>query len=566
VSCKTSLSPIALVLDLRRDLQTDKPRSALPRLLKGAAGVLIQLAFVALVMASQLTDAAAQSCKALVPAGNGQDDSAAINDCLQRKGVAKLKAGTFLLYSPIVFPRSTQGAPVSGARLLGKGKEATRLVVQSECSKLWPVNSDRFYQPAIQIIKSPEATVRGLEVDLTNLRQDCGPYGSYMVVVNKSPKTQVSEVRIKGSPFGVPGTIYTTGGANSGGILLVNSDHSIVSDNEVKDLGFTIENDSTSAGNGGILVASSANSQVTNNLIEHVAFGIIVSNGSPQQGYTGDSSGSIITHNTVIGAAKINCANCSQGRGIKLQACGDGSEPGLDRLTISNNTVTDFGGHNGTIGGSGLDLVCGVQNSVIDNNRFVGAPTAEFGLQIRGSYLSPPNPSYHNKFTANVFTSGRGQANCGSACFDVNFTHDGADQIGISRNGANRMGTNVVGSFFAETDRDCEQYSQPFFLYLDGREFVRHGERILLTALGVRPNSQVVFSFVRAEDGVQVAAHASASVNRHCIMNQEYISIEAQKFPPGDYKIFADYKDGNSNAVMNRDEIGTIKVKPSKSN
>jgi hypothetical protein len=565
VSCKTSSQPMARALDLRRDSKMNKPGVALPGLLKAAAGLLMQLGFAALLLVSHLTSASGQSCKALVPAGDGQDDAAAINDCLQRKGVAKLKAGTFLLYSPIVFPRSTQEAPLSGARLLGKGRDATRLVVQSECSKPWP-SSDRQYQPAIQIIKSPESTLRGLEVDLTNLRQDCGPYGNYMVFVSKSPKTLVNDVRIKGSPYGVPGTIYTTGGANSGGVLVVNSEDSIISDNELKDLGFTLENGSSSAGNGGISVASSANTQVTNNRIEHVAFGIIVSNGSSRQGYTGDSSGSVIAHNTVIGAAKINCANCSQGRGIKLQACGDGSEPALDRLTISNNTVTDFGGHNATIGGSGLDLVCGVQNSAIDNNRFVGAPTAEFGLQIRSSFLSLPSPSYHNKFTANVFTSGRGQANCGSACFDVNFTHDGADQIGISRNGANRMGTNVVGSFFAETDRDCDQYSLPFFLYLDGREFVRHGERILLTALGVRPNSQVVFTFVRAEDGVEVATHASASVNRYCIMNQEYVSIEARKFPAGDYKIFADYKDGNSDAVMSRDEIGSIKVKPSKSN
>jgi hypothetical protein len=541
-------------------------QSALTLRGKPAARLLLRCAFVGLLMISWLTTASAQNCKALFPAGEGQDDSPAINDCLQRKGVAKLKAGTFLLYSPIVFPRNSPEAPVSGARLLGKGREATRLVPQSTCERRWPVNEDGQYQSAIQIVKSPETTLRGLEIDLTNLRQDCGPQGNYMVLVSKSPKTQVSEVRVKGSRFGVQGAAYTTGGANSGGILVVNSADSVISDNELKDIGFTIENRSTSAGNGGIAVASSANTQVVNNLIERVAFGIVVANGSALQGYSGDSSGSLISHNTIVGAAKIGCPNCSQGRGVKLQACGDGSEPALDRLTISNNLVSDFGGHNGVVGGSGLDLVCGVQNSTIDNNRFIGAPTAEFGLQIRGSYLSPPNPSYHNKFTANVFTSGRGQANCGSACFDVNFTQDGADQIGISRNGANRMGNNVVGSFFAETDRDCDQYSLPFFLYLDGREFVRQGERILLTALGVRPNSQVVFTVVRAADGVEVATHRSASVNRYCIMNQEYLSIEALKFPAGEYKVFADYKDGNSNAEISRDQIGTIKVKPAKGN
>jgi hypothetical protein len=148
----------------------------------------------------------------------------------------------------------------------------------------------------------------------------------------------------------------------------------------------------------------------------------------------------------------------------------------------------------------------------------------------------------------------------------VNFTKDGPDQIGIRRNGVDYKGTNNTTSFRAETDRGCDDYAHPFFLYLDGRPFVRHGEQILLTALGVRPNSQVTFRFTRAEDGGEVLTHKSGSVNRYCIMNQEYISIDALKFPAGDYKIFADYKDGNSNAVISKDEIGTITVKPLKGN
>ena len=99
-----------------------------------------------------------------------------------------------------------------------------------------------------------------------------------------------------------------------------------------------------------------------------------------------------------------------------------------------------------------------------------------------------------------------------------------------------------------------------------GQEFVRHGERILLTALGVRPNSQVTFKFTRTEDGVEVATHQSASVNRNCIMNQEYVALDTTRFPAGDYKIFAEYKDGNSDAVITKDEIGAIKVKPLKGN
>jgi hypothetical protein len=547
--------------------QEDNPSLILAEVSKSAARFITRLILVSLLISFCLTSAAAQNCKAIFPAGNGQDDAATINDCLQRKGVAKLKPGTFLLYSPIVFPRKTPEIAVSGIRLIGKGKDATRLVAQSTCSAPWDVGTERTYQPAIQIIKSPEAVISGFELDISNLRQDCNYYGNYMIFVSKSPKSQVSGLRVKGSRFGVIGETYTTGGANSGGILVSNSDDTVVSDNEIKDVGFTFENGILSAGNGGISIASSANNQVLNNRVERVAFGIIVSNGSAREGYYGDSSGTIVSGNTVIGAANIRCANCSQGRGLKFQACYYGDELPLRNLTVSNNVVTEFGGHNSTIGGSGIDLVCGVQYSTFDNNRVVGAPNAEFSLQIRSSYFEiPPNPSHHNKFQFNTFISGRGSPDCLDDCVDVNFTRDGPDQIGIRRNGADYKGTNNTTSFRAETDRGCEDYAHPYFLYLDGRNFVRHGERILLTALGVRPNSPVNFSFTRAADGTEVLAHRSASVNRYCIMNQEYISIDALKFPAGEYKIFAEYKDGNSNAVISKDEIGTVVVKPAKGN
>jgi hypothetical protein len=567
MSSKISLQPIAFLENLKQDNQMNNHQSALPQFTKNAAGLLVQLVAVALLMICLKTTVSAQSCKALFPAGNGQDDSVIINDCLQRKGVAKLKAGTFLLYSPIIFPRTSQEAPISGARLVGKGKELTKLVVQSECTKLWPVTSDRQYEWAIQIVKSPEASLVGLELDLTNLRQSCGPFGNYMVFVNKSPGTQVSDVRIKGSQFSATSTTYTTGGANSGGILVVNSETSIISNNELKDIGFTLENGGTSAGNGGISVANSANTQITNNLIERVAFGVIVSNGSPQQGYTGDSSGTVVANNRIIGASSINCLNCSQGRAIKLQACGNGDERPLEKLRIERNEASDFGGNLGVQAGSGLDLVCGIQNSTFESNRFIGAATAEFALQIRSSFLSEPNPTHHNTFHFNQFISGRGRLGCNDQCADVNFTSDGPDQIGIRRSGLNRAGDNAASSFRYATDRGCDEHSYAFFLYPDdGREFVRHNESILLTAIGVRPNSQVTFRFTRTEDGLEVATHKSLSVNRNCIMNQEYIPIDALKFPAGNYKIFAEYKDGNSDAIIEKDEIGIIKVKPSKGN
>src|SRR5262245_32955119 len=168
------------------------------RFVRNASGLIPRAIFISLLLMFSSASASAQNCKALFPAGNGQDDAATINDCLQRKGVAKLKPGTFLLYSPIVFPRKTQEVEVSGIRLIGKGKDATRLVAQSECSRPWDVGTDRSYQPAIQAIKSPEAVISGFELDVTNLRQDCNYNGNYLVFVSKSPKTQVTGIRVKG--------------------------------------------------------------------------------------------------------------------------------------------------------------------------------------------------------------------------------------------------------------------------------------------------------------------------------------------------------------------------------
>src|SRR6185295_8350827 len=62
-------------------------------------------AMTAFIIAAFSVVARAQNCKKLEPAGPGLDDSARINECLATKGRAKLKAGTFLLFNHIVFPR-----------------------------------------------------------------------------------------------------------------------------------------------------------------------------------------------------------------------------------------------------------------------------------------------------------------------------------------------------------------------------------------------------------------------------------------------------------------------------
>lgn len=530
-----------------------------------SAFVIHLIAVIALALLAPAL-AGAQNCKRLEPAGADQDDAARINQCLITKGRAKLTAGTFLLYGPIVFPGGKTN-DIDGIALVGKGADATRLVPQSDCRNHWPFVAETTpgqYQPVIQIVRSPAASVRGVEIDLVNMRRDCGNAGNYAILINRSPNSQVGQVRVKGSRYG--GADYTSGGATSGGVLVVNSENGAVTDNEITDLGFAKEINGTSVGCDGIHINNSANAIVQNNRITRVSFGIEVVNGSPSQGYTGDSSGTVVTNNAIIGAANINCPDCSQGRAIKLQACGIGDEPALDNLTVSDNDATEFGGSNGVQGGSGLDLVCGVRYGVFERNRVLGAATAEFGLQIRSSFLSPTNPTHHNRFNANRFASGRGFLGCNDQCSDVVFTPDGPDQIGIQRNGSDRAGTNSATTFRYATDRGCTGFSHAFVNYLDGRGFVRPGEQVLLAAANVRPNAAITFRFIRTADNQEVARFVSQPANRNCVMNQEYFVIDPTVFTPGVYQVKADYKDGNSDATITDDRLDPIKVKPAKSN
>lgn len=508
----------------------------------------------------------AQNCKRLEPAGAGQDDAARINQCLATKGRAKLTAGTFLLAGPIVFPGG-KATEVEGVVLVGKGMDATRLVPQSDCQNHWPFvgqTTPGQYQPVVQVVRSPAAVVRGVEIDLVNMRRDCGYGGNVALVVNRSPGSQVSQVRVKGSRYG--GADYTSGGVHWGGVLVVNSENGAVTDNEMTDIGYVKEVNGGSVGFEAININSSANAIVQNNRITRVSFGVEVVNGSPSFGYTGNSSGTVVANNTIIGAANINCPECSQGRGIKLQACGVGDESPLDNLTVRDNDATEFGGANGVQAGSGLDLVCGVRYGLFERNRVLGAATAEFGLQIRSSFLSPANPTHHNRFNANLFASGRGQPGCNDQCSDVVFTPDGPDQIGIQRNGAGRLGTNSAATFRYATDRGCSEFSHAFVNYLDGRGYVRQGEPVVLAAASVRPNATVTFRFIRASDDREVARFVSQSARRNCVMNQENFVIDPAVFTPGTYQVKADYQDGNSDATITDDLLDPIRVKAAKSN
>ncbi|WP_163999725.1 hypothetical protein [Pyxidicoccus caerfyrddinensis] len=511
------------------------------------AGLVV--AALALLFLLPDTARAQQSCDALTPSGG--DDAPTLNACLANTGRATLGEGVFRLSRPLVFPR----AP--GVRLSGAGA-STVLRPTYTCGQSSPFVLSGQYQPIITVTRAPGAVLRDFRLNLQELRRDCGHKGAYAIMVDKSDDVQVLNLRLRGSQFGAPD--YTSGWANGGGLQFTNSARGLIRGNDIRDVGFTADPGTASAGKNGIAIENSASTRIDSNVVERVSFQVSVSNFSPAFGFTGDSSGTSVTGNTLVGAANINCPDCSPGRAIKLQACGRTDvqdELPLRNLVVRNNDARDFGGANGQQGGSGLDLVCGVQYGTFENNRLIGAGTAEFAGQVRSSFQSLVNPSHHNTLNFNTFTSGRGRPGCDGSCVDVNFNVDAPDQIGLRRGVA---GTNVANSFRPGSS-SCGDYSHAFFNYPAGQVFVNRGQNLLLAAAGMRPGSSTVFRFKR-QDGSQVAAFTSQSANGNCVVNEQLFGINAAQFAPGRYNLFAEYSDGSSNGVfISNDPIGTVDVR-----
>jgi hypothetical protein len=154
-----------------------------------------------------------------------------------------------------------------------------------------------------------------------------------------SDRIEVSAVAITGSPFGDPS--FSPGGANTGGINLLNSRNATIRNNEITDVSFMVENGGNSAGQAGIQMDNSANTTIQANTIRRVSFGISINN-KTAAGFVGDSSNTTVTGNTVIGTANINGPKCSPGRALRLTACGDGSELPLRSIPVQQNTASDF--------------------------------------------------------------------------------------------------------------------------------------------------------------------------------------------------------------------------------
>lgn len=410
---------------------------------------------------SQTADDLVVDCGAIAPRGDGKNDSKAISNCLCTQKRAILAEGQFFLKQPIFFPRQAKNpdpaqctfAEVGDVVLAGRGN-TTVLNVKADCGAgHWPFvagtesSPNPKYEVVVSAFKAQRSTIRDLKIDLSNLRQDCNPAwrGNFAVQVHTSPGSTVSGLTVVGNQA-------TTGGANGGGINAINSPGTQVANNTIRDVGFTLEAGTTSTGNAGIRMDNSgcdgpACSVVDGNVIRRAAFGIEVSNLSAAAGYLGDGSGTRVTDNDITGAAKIaNCPNCAPGRAIKLQACGTSDIVPLQNLVVTNNQARDFGGKNQnnrlTMDGSGLDLICGIQNGIFIDNRIDGADSAaQFGLQIRDGFppslpAGPTQKNTGNSFNRNFFRSGSLAPPCGSSpsnCVDVHFERNVLDQIGLTR-------------------------------------------------------------------------------------------------------------------------------------
>ncbi|MGB7922689.1 MAG: hypothetical protein WCF57_05535 [Pyrinomonadaceae bacterium] len=517
------------------------------------------LIFALFVLAVSGNSARAQNCDALVPSGG--DDAVQIINCFNSVGHATLTANTFYIYQPIAaisFP--------NGVRLIGAGKNLTKIYPQFTCGDPRFVSGGAYKIP-VEIRRSPNSVVSGFHLDLDQLRKDCGHGAQDAVMINKSGGSQVTNMKITGSQYGQPG--YTTGWANGSGIRLVNSADCAVINNDIKDIGFS----GGIASGQAIKVESSGNARVEANVVRRVSFGIEIVNGSPAIGNTGDSSGTVVNSNDLGGAAMIGCPDCAHGRGIKFQACGAGDEPPTKNVTVTNNTVANFGGQIGgqfaNQGGSMLHLTCGVQYSRFENNVFIGAPVTLVGVLIDSSFNSPKSPTHHNTFNYNRFESGRGTSSCNGDCADVEFNSDGPDQIGLSRGS---LGTNSVKAVPCGTGycirvrhtRGCSQYSHAWFNYPAGQNFVFRGQSIIVAAAGVRPPSffSVVTYRFKNSAGVEVASFTSQRSLSNCVVNQQSFPISFSAFAPGLYQVFAQYYDGNSfDLFIQNDLIGTLDVR-----
>lgn len=108
--------------------------------------------------------------------------------------------------------------------------------------------------------------------------------------------------------------------------------------------------------------------------------------------------------------------------------------------------------------------------------------------------------------------------------------------------------------------RGCSQFAHAGWQYPSGQTFINRGQALTVAASGIRPDPSktVTFGFYNPS-GVLVKSVTYSGGNGNCVMNQQLVYIDPALFTtPGLYKVYATYYDGNSNAQLVKDWIGTL--------
>ena len=506
--------------------------------------------------------ACSAECKALAPVDNPTKrltDSANILQCLQSTGChcARLQAGTFEIDTPLAVTKN-QNNDFIGLMLIGQGRGRTTLRAGAgSCSVVNWVRTNAPDAPSL---------ISDLVIDLSACPKNSSEFAIALNNTAGSTAPGVATATVRNVT--IRGSLANQGGGAAGGIAVDSIPRVVLTNNQILDLGYRIAS-GTSNGTGGIRVNNSQ-AQIECNQMSNVSFALELSNGPQER----DASGSTIANNRIVGASNVSgCIegstnNCSQGRGIKLQACGEVPFAPLRGLRVSGNCASQFGGRSGGDrsrgDGSGLDLVCGVQYGTFTDNVFEsGSSGAQYGLQVRGStpllvngqfVQSKTSPSHHNRFVNNRFSAGRNGSSLCTDCFDVQMIEDTSEQDGVGVRGltnGNLANGGTCGSNcrFAG-NRPCGDPPQAAFALPGGASSVSLGQSITLTAAGVRSGSAVTYRFRNLSGGPDPQP-ARVNAVGGCRPSSPFVIDATKGFQAGSsYRVTAEYLDGDAIAFQ----------------
>ena len=87
----------------------------------------------------------------------------------------------------------------------------------------------------------------------------------------------------------------------------------------------------------------------------------------------------------------------------------------------------------------------------------------------------------------------------------------------------------------------CNQPATAWYQTPGHNQTINQGQQLLVIAAGVMPDSVAQFKFFR--NGGEVTYYQTRWANDNCVINQEYMAINASVFSPGTYQVLAVYEE-----------------------